>query len=151
MCSRGSRGATGKGRTRRRSWNWRLVAVQVGPGPETVLCTEAHNCGDCPPGSGRGDWGDWRAKPAESAEEWKPWVAERENEASLGDCCEGNRMRPFEVYSPGCGRYCSAPRWGKGPLLVGFGNAAVSRGNLTTGGESPERRGSPGWAGSQEG
>lgn len=71
--------------------------------------TGPHNCGDCPPGSG---WGDWRVQPAaeapeEPVEEWKARKVERQHVGGLGVYSEENPIHPFVVYSQGCGRCCS--------------------------------------------
>lgn len=81
---------------------------------------------------------------------------ERQDAASLHDCSEENRLRPFEAYSQSCGR-CAAQ--GKGPPLSGSGNVVSRRRSSLTvgtcewvaGGGSLEKRASPGWEGSQEG
>lgn len=151
QCFLGSLGAKGKDLTK--SSNWRLL-IWVQPGQEPVPSIGAHNCGDCPPGSG---WEDRRVQPAakapeEQVEEWKAWRVERHDETSLDDCSEGNLL--FEACSQGCGRRCSAlgcPLWGKGPLPVGFGNVVGSNPTVgpcerEAGGGSLERRASLGWA-----
>ncbi len=105
-----------------RSLNLRFV-IWVQPGLEPVLRMEAHNCGDCPRGSSSGGWGVQPAvkAPEEPVEEWKAKRVERQDAASLDE-----ENHPFGACSPGHGRRCSAPGHplqGKGPQLVGSGNA----------------------------
>lgn len=71
QCFLGSLGVMGKDLIK--SLNWRLP-IWVQPGLEPVLRMGAHNCGECPPGSGWGDWGIQLAAkaPEEPVEEWKP-------------------------------------------------------------------------------
>lgn len=119
---------------------------------------ERHDCGNCPPGSGLGDW---RVQFAADKQKWGTGKVERQDGASLDECSEENQLCSFEACSQDCGTCCSVLGcllWDMGPLLVGSGNAVGTQsGNLSVGpceqvneGGSLGKRASPGWACSQE-
>lgn len=121
-----------------------------------MLSIGRHDCGDCLPAPG---WGDWRVQfaaeaPDEAVQKWRAWKVERQDGASLDDCSEENQLHSFEACSQDCGRCCSVLGcllWHMGHLLVGFGSVVGRQsGNLpveprewVTGGGSLERRASP--------
>lgn len=120
-----------------RRLNWTLLTL-VQPGLEPVLRMGGRNCGDSPPGYGRGGW---RVQPAakapdEPVEEWNPLTGEGQDATSWDDRSEANS--PCEARSRACGRCCSAlgcPLWGMGAHPVGSGSVVGRwRGNLTAGG-----------------